>query len=141
MACAATVLGKATSQTNFAKAAGTDDNGTDEDGIRRGLLAHGFIPEVMSSNIMLAARNWMITRLRQGQPVIICINRWEHWTTVIGLVGLRFIMFDPARYKYRIDSGVTVYDWATLSRRWFANKKVRGSHGAYYGIAVQRREE
>lgn len=136
-------LGNQVSQSKAAKLAGTTlEEGTDEDGIRRALLASGFIPEHLGTSITRVARNWLVVKLRLGYPVILCHGkqRWQHWVTAIGMLGSKFIVFDPARFEYRVNSGVQIISWQTLSRLWYANHKTRGKSPAYYGVAVLTKE-
>lgn len=137
MEAASRVLGYPCSQKVFAKLAGTTEaDGTSEEDLKRGLLAKGFeVDEIMETTPALA-RVRLLVSLRLGWPVILCAQRHEHWICAIGNIGNRFIVFDPARYDYRIDSGVTVYDWSKLQKVWFAPKRVRKSGPAYYGVSV-----
>lgn len=138
VAAAARALGKPVGQQAVAKLAGTTEEGTDEEGIKRALLARGFVPDVLSVSTQLAARNWLNVRLKLGYPVIIALGRqrWEHWTVLVGMLGTRYVLFDPARFEYRVNTGITVYSWASLCRLWYASKRVRGNEPAYYAIAV-----
>lgn len=139
MACATRALGFPVGQTKLAKLAGTDVvHSTDEVGIKRALLACGFVPEAFSGNISLSAKNWLAVKLRLGYPVILCVGklRWEHWVCAVGMLGNRYLVFDPARYEYRVHSGVQFYTWKRLAELWYASRAVRGTEGAYYGVAV-----
>lgn len=138
LAAAAHCLGRRIGQQRIARLAGTTDAGTDEDGLRRAMLATGLVPEEHNQNLQLVAKNWLMVKLKLGYPVLLCLGKqqWNHWTACIGMVGSRFLLFDPARYAYLADSGVSVYTWHKLAARWYANKQTRGKHGAYYGIAV-----
>ena len=143
MNAAAKALGVPVGQGRFAKLAGTDIiHETDEIGVKRGLLAAGFIPEVHTGNIGIPARNWLVVKLRLGYPVILCSGRarWQHWLCAVGMLGNKFIVFDPARFEYRVNTGIQFYTWQNLNRVWKAAKTVRGDDGAYYGVAVLRGE-
>lgn len=142
MSVATRALGFPVGQQKLAKLAGTTEgDGTDETGIKRGLLAAGFIPEIYSGGTRWGSRNWLLVKLRLGYPVILAVGkqRWEHWVVAVGMIGLRFLVFDPARLDYRVNSGVQFCTWEKLAKMWYANKKVRGSEGAYYGVAVMRK--
>lgn len=140
IAAAARALGSPVGLQAAARLAGTTEAGTDENGIKRALLARGLIPDEFCQSTQLAARNWLNVKLRLGYPVIICLGRqrWEHWTVLLGQLGNRYILFDPARFEYRVNTGITVYTWDRLARVWYAPKTVRGSDGAYFGIGVMK---
>lgn len=137
MEAASRVLQRPVSQQVFAKLAGTtDEDGTSEEDVKRGLLAKRFEIDEITENTPNLARIRLLVSLRLGYPVILCVQRHTHWVCAIGNIGNRFIVFDPARYEYRIDSGVTVYEWKKLQRIWYASKRTRGAGAAYYGVAV-----
>lgn len=138
MSCAAACLGRLISQGTFAKLAGTHPElGTPPEDVKRGLLAKGFELDEIGEAGTALARVRLIVDLRLGRPVILLCQHWSHWTVAIGMLGDRFVVFDPARYDYRVNTGVTMMTWDKLRRFWRAPKHKRsGDERAYYGIAV-----
>jgi hypothetical protein len=100
------------------------------------MLARGCFPDVFSNSTPLVAKNWLTVKLQLGYPVLMAVQRWEHWVTCLGMLGRRYLVFDPARFEYRINTGITTYTWEGLRKYWYANKKTRGKYGAFYGLAV-----
>lgn len=141
MAAATRALGKPVGQTSLAKLAGTTEEGTDEEGVKRALIARGFQVDPFGTNIQLVAKRWVYGHLAVGNPIIVAINRWSHWVTLLGTLGDKIVLFDPGRWEYRVQSGVSVYTWSRLCRRWYASKKLRGNDPGYWGIATRLKEK
>jgi hypothetical protein len=57
------------------------------------------------------------------------VDASEHWVTVIGLCGKRFVLFDPSR-----NAGIEVHSADTLAERW------KDDEDGYYGLAVSVRK-
>lgn len=125
-------------QQKFARLAGTDLVGkTDEEGVQRALLGAGFVPEEYKSNSPAAALIWLRVQAMAGLPVLLCVAKEAHWVTVVGVFGKRFVVFDPARWEYRVESGVTIKPADALRRWWRANDAVnRRARQVYYALAV-----
>ncbi len=98
---------------------GTDEDGTDEDGIAAAIRALGYRPEVVTS--------WqgLVGELSAGVPVILSVLEYDHWITAIGLLGARVVVVDPAVEV------VTVELWT----RERTEAAWRGPDG-FYGLAV-----
>jgi ABC-type bacteriocin/lantibiotic exporter with double-glycine peptidase domain len=109
----------------------TEEDGTDEQCILRALLAYECEPDEWSGDVAREAEQWLGDSLRAGRPTILCVDRWEHWVTVIGTVGRQIVLFDPAR-----GAGASVLRWPDFRRRWEAGKRDRGRSPRFYGIAV-----
>lgn len=106
------------------------DEGTPEEEMKRGLLACGAsVWEIQETKSVKAFSN-LHEALETHGPVILCVDAWEHWLTVIGLCGPRYVVFDPAR-----GAGIRVYDAAGLSTRWRLGRKAGGP--SFYALAVQ----
>lgn len=124
-------------QAAFAKAGGFWSDGGDEDAVQRGLLAKGFVPEVYRSNSPAEAAVWLRVQLMSGRPVLVCTMGESHWCCLLGVFGKRYVMFDPGRWEYRLESGVAVVTWDWLRRRWRAGGASNRRAGqTYYGVTV-----
>ncbi len=117
-----------------------ENDGTDEDGIIRALLHYGYGVDEFKSDDPRAAWVWLIETVREGRPVLLCVDRWDHWVTVIGNLGKDLNIYDPARPGGGLADhplgGVAVLRWKSLRARWEAARQVRGKGPRFYGIAV-----
>jgi ABC-type bacteriocin/lantibiotic exporter with double-glycine peptidase domain len=119
------VLGIRRSQREIARiCAVSPEAGTDEVEMKRALLANGVqVDEYQTDNLPEAWR-WLHQHVNKIGPTILCVDNWEHWVTVIGVVADRFVLFDPAR-----NQGVEVHGSLSLQGRWRHEE-------TYYGIGV-----
>lgn len=133
-------LGKRQSQDRIAAIAGTTEaEGTDEHGLQRAVLWAGLTLDEGQFDSELAAHGWVWSSLTMGRPVLLCVDRWGHWITAIGVLGKRVVLFDPARYAHnKARNGVFTLPRAKFLKRWAAAKRVRGKGPVYYGLAVGR---
>ncbi len=138
MAAASRALGRAVGQARFAHAAGTTlEDGTDESDLKRGLLAADFVPDEFASREPAAALLWARVQLLAGRPVIACVAHHSHWVTLVGVLGKAYVVFDPGRFEYRVNSGVSVVTADRLRRWWRAGGAIARRHRTvYYGLSV-----
>lgn len=59
------------------------------------------------------ARKLLTRHLRERTPVLLCVDQWAHWITVVGVDNGRFIVIDSLANPVLI-----VYTWAQLRARW-----------------------
>ena len=59
------------------------------------------------------ARVELVKFLRRGIPVLLCINDWNHWVTVVKSQNGRFILLDS-----REKAVLTIVTWAELMASW-----------------------
>ena len=60
------------------------------------------------------ARKRLVKLLRDDQvPVLLCVDEWTHWITVVGVQGNRFLVIDSEQ-----DPVLTIHTWAQLRARW-----------------------
>lgn len=115
---------------------GTTDDGSDEHDIIRALLAYGCGVDEHRGTSALAAREWLTVSITAGRPVLLCVDRWQHWVTVTGALGAQFNLYDPAREN----GGAFVLTWKQLARRWEVARRAARAAGdggvRFYGIAV-----
>jgi predicted double-glycine peptidase len=131
-------LGLKFSQDQLALLGGTSEaDGTDEDGIKRMVLGIGREVDEFATDTDLAAFGWVWNNAVLGRPTVLCMDQWGHWVTVIGTLGKRVIMFDPARYRHNTDRlGTYNLPKDRFLRRWKAAHRTAGAKPAYYGIAI-----
>lgn len=112
---------------------GTTLEGSDEHDVIRALLAYGCGVDEHAGDAPRAAELWLRESLAAGRPVLLCVDRWEHWITAVGQIGGQFVVYDPARET----GGTFVWRFKDLRPRWEAARRVRGrGAGRFFGIAV-----
>lgn len=131
-------LGTKVSQDRLAYIMGTTEaDGTDEDGIKRGILFMDRDVDEFATDHDMAAYGWVWNNAMLGRPTVLCADQWGHWIAVIGLLGKRLVLFDPARYRHNTDRlGTFTLPKDRLLRRWKAAHRVAGKQPAYYGVAL-----
>lgn len=133
------VLRKSVTQDRIAELAGTSTDGTDEDGIKRAAIALGYGADELAEDEPNKAWARLYGSLLVGRPVVLCVDRWSHWVTAVGICGDRILVVEPGRYAYTArENGVLVLNKDRLLRRWRAGRtRHKGQdHPRYYGIAV-----
>jgi hypothetical protein len=88
-------------------------SGTDE--IRLARAAREFECDLMLERRRDAeqARKLLVTYLRQQTPVLLCVEEWTHWITVVRAEGTRFVIIDSNQ-----DPVLSVATWPQLQKRW-----------------------
>lgn len=105
-----------------------EDDGSDEDEIKRGLLALGLAVDEIESNHEYDAFGWLVQHLWWYGPAIVCLDDESHWVTVIGVSMQHVTVFDPA-----LGAGVKVYTRQGFSTRWRSSTEPR-----FYAIGASR---
>jgi ABC-type bacteriocin/lantibiotic exporter with double-glycine peptidase domain len=125
-------FGRRRGQGALACAAGTSSEGTDELGIQAALNWAQVGWAVIKENRPTAAWAQLM-----NVPVICCINRWEHWVTVLGVAQNRVLYFDPAKEDHLMaELNVVTLSRRKFMKRWEAARRVRGTGARFYGIQV-----
>lgn len=86
--------------------------GTDEADLARAARAYGCTMKLRRFVDVDAARRAMVAALRDG-PVLVCVDSWEHWITIVDHSRGRFVALDS-----EADPVVIVLEWAQLRERW-----------------------
>jgi hypothetical protein len=60
-----------------------------------------------------SARKAMVRALASGQPVLTCVDEWEHWIVIVHHSKGRFVAIDSREMPV-----VVVMSWKELARRW-----------------------
>lgn len=131
---AAACWGVPVSQTRAAKLAGTTEEGSDHHDLIRALDALGFaVDELDDETHKRTARQWL-ERLAGVLPLLLCVDHWGHWVTVVGRCGPRVLVADG--FGARGPEVVRPVTIARLMRRWKSARRQGG--GAFYGLAIWR---
>lgn len=129
-------LGKNVSEAQVRKVCGTDQTGTDEVGLMAGARELGFVAVPNHTRDVHTAWAFVRSNVLDGRPCILCMDSWGHWVTVIGIVGERVILIDPARTtKNMQENGVHPLRCRDLQRRW----KNPREEEPFYAIAIGRK--
>lgn len=59
------------------------------------------------------ARKQLVAFLRDQIPVLLCVDRWEHWITVVRSEERRFVIIDSS-----CEPTMSILTWAQLRSRW-----------------------
>lgn len=102
----------------------TGTMGTSPKNLVNAARAAGRAPLVINERRGEVAALFLDTWLRLGRSAIICVDSGEHWIAVIGVLGERVVLCDPA------DSDlVFTVTRGDLVKRWTDN-------GRFYGVVV-----
>lgn len=111
----------------------TEEHGADEFGIKDALNSLGFVAHEYTSPKRIEAVTWLTGALVMSQPCILCVDSWSHWVTVVGKIGDRFIIIDPANTKTnKSENGIHIVSKKQLTRRWASKDNM------FYAIAVTK---
>jgi len=137
---AAKCLGIDLPRKKISQFSGTKKNGTSEKGIIKSLRKNKFTAQEFEfsstsydNNKYRALRN-LKSSLRNGNPVILCVDKNSHWCTVIGMLGGKFILFDSdIDAENKREHGTQIVKENQLVERWASYKN-------FYGIRVSLRK-
>ena len=107
-------LGRTVDASHIASTARTHWwSGTDE--IRLARAAREFECDLMLERRRDAelARKLLVNYVRQQTPVLLCVDEWAHWITVVRAEGTRFVIIDS-----NTDPVLSVATWPQLQKRW-----------------------
>lgn len=113
--------------------AGTTEDGTEEDGLISAARELRLTATPHHGADQAAAWAFVRSNVMDGRPCLICIDQWNHWVTVIGIVGDRVLVFDPAETKKnQSESGVHALSRTDLLKRW----RHKSEDEPFYAIAI-----
>jgi len=129
-------LGIKLSERDVIFLAGTTDQGTDEDGIMRALASLGYQVVVLDTYDSTEAWEWLRSELMLVRPVILCVENFGHWTSVVSIFGERVIYVDSqdGLESNKRENGVRFLTRRGLTRIWGA--RGRGHRRRYYALSV-----
>jgi ABC-type bacteriocin/lantibiotic exporter with double-glycine peptidase domain len=126
-------LGEKISERTIRAKAGTTEDGTDEKELIQAARAVGLTATSHHSADKSAAWSFVRANVLDGRPCLLCIDQWSHWVTVIGIVGDKVILVDPANtQKNTGENGTHVLSRPQLMRRW----KCPRTEEPFYAIAI-----
>lgn len=127
------VLGEKVAERTIRAKAGTTEDGTDEQELIHAARELGWTATPHHSADKAAAWAFVRANALDGRPVVLCLDQWTHWVTVIGIVGDKVIYFDPANTKKNMDEcGITITSRTSLSKRW----RCPSEEMPFYAIAI-----
>jgi len=89
------VYGRVAHEDALASLAGSNESiGTDELGLRRALEAYGGTLRIVRRRTRHGARQELHRWLRQGIPVLLCVDQWDHWITAVADLHHQVALFD-----------------------------------------------
>jgi hypothetical protein len=108
------MLGKIVDEKELSRKAGTHWSvGTDEVKLARAARAHHCTLKVIRYKNPLHAKRELLRQLKRRHPVLLCVDGWSHWITVVGAEKGRFITIDS-----RSAPMICVDTWKALKKRW-----------------------
>ncbi len=129
-------LGIRLTEREVSELAGTTRSGTDERGIMRALRQLGYGVEELDTLDSDEAWEWLRCQLLVVRPVVLCVENFEHWTSVVSMFGDRVVYVDsqPGLESNRRENGVRFLTRRGLTRLW--GKRGRGRRRRYYALAI-----
>lgn len=93
------VYGKCFTEAGVRRWAGTTPEGTDEEGLKKAIVHYNFRHKEFQTPSVREAMDWLKSNLRKGYPVLLCVDKESHWIAVVGVLGKKITIFDPAKKK------------------------------------------
>jgi hypothetical protein len=94
-------------------AGGRRRTGTNERQLARAARAYRCSMPVIRSMEAGDARRTLIDHVDRGIPVLLCVDAWDHWITLVKEERGRFIALDS-----KDPAVLTIVSWNSLRRRW-----------------------
>lgn len=88
-------------------------SGTDEINLARAARAYECDLVTVRSRTSDIARKRLLAQLRKRVPVLLCVDDWGHWITVVRYEAKQFVIIDSD-----LDPVLNVVTWPQLCRRW-----------------------
>ena len=131
---AARTLGKRVSEKRARSLSScTEEAGADEVGLIAAARSLGLTATSHHSAEGSAAWAFVRANVLDGHPCLICVDSWGHWVTVVGIVGDRVILVDPANTKKNMgENGVHSLSRTDLYKRWRCPRELE----PFYAIAI-----
>lgn len=107
-------LGVFAEEKRLSRLAGTNrERGTNEDQLARAARKFRCDLKVTRHRNPDRARRALVSYLKRGLPVILCVDNWRHWITVVKVERGRFIALDSEKRTV-----LTTLLWGRLRNRW-----------------------
>lgn len=105
------ILGIVEEEEAIARAAGTDETGTDETELATAARRYGCELLFLRHREPEAARRDLRAYLGRGLPVLLCINEWNHWVTAVREEHGDFVVLDS-----HDTAVIRILPWGTLGK-------------------------
>lgn len=120
---------------DLARLCKTDPEGTDESGLKFAIKVLLFACSEINTNIHRDAYRWLNRELKLGRPCILSVEDHDHWVTVIGKLGDRYVVAEPTPSPEVVyENGILVLTHTDLDKLWKNVKQADDNR--YYGIGV-----
>ena len=129
------VMGKSVMEKTIRRVAGTTEEGTDEDGLKRAIEHYRLRHRKFEKTNIHEAVKGLKSELRRGNAMLLAVDKQDHWVSVIGILGKKILVFDPANWEGRKKKlrGLRMYKISEFLPRW----GYPDDDGfTYYGITV-----
>ena len=111
----------------------TYDDGTSKEGMIEALKKLKLKGELIDTTDEDDAWKEVVYGMETGHPVVVCISNLQHWVTIIGKLGNKFIVVDPTgAQRNRKENGVKIFLKTELLRTW------KSRCGRYLGVICKK---
>lgn len=130
------VLGIDVTEPTIRLLSGTTKEGADEADLMKAIRHYGLRSKDVACSSPNQAWAQLKNNLIAGRPAAACVDEWNHWIAVIGIVGDTVVVFDPANggRKRLKDEGLLFYKREDFLARWECPTSDHEKY--YYGILV-----
>ena len=127
-------LGRRVAEGRVRSLAGSSEaEGTDEVGLIQAVRGLGLKATPHHSSDAATAWAFIRSNVQDGRPCLLCIDQWQHWVCVIGVMGDRVIVIDPANTKANMaENGTHSLSRRDLHKRW----RCKDEQEPFYAITV-----
>ena len=87
--------------------------GADEIKLGRAASAYACELQMIRRKNAQRAKRELTATLRKGIPSLLCVDRWSHWVTAVGVERDKFILIDSRHAPV-----ICIEAWNTLRKRW-----------------------
>ena len=117
-------LGVYTHEDELARIAGSSEQlGTDDKQLARAAGEYGCVLSLVRRSRASAARQELERWLARGNPVLLCLDQWEHWVTAVSADAHHVVVFD-SQFD---DAVLRLEPWErVLARLVFRKRRWRG---------------
>lgn len=127
---------------------GKNSKGADDPHMKRGIERCGFklrqhteknkerAELLISSDTMTITHDDFSSSKEPLKPVLLPVDKWDHWVVLLAWVNFRCLVFDPGNYRGSKERGGLI--WTPehlLIKRWV---KIENSGPEYHGIVVYK---
>lgn len=93
------IFEKKITESKIRKLSSCSEDGTDENGLITAIRQLNYTASTHWSADQTAAWSFIRANVMDGRPCLVCIDQWQHWVTIIGIIGDKVILIDPSNSK------------------------------------------